>query len=386
MRDKTTGRLAVALAAVLVGSVLVSGAALGSQALTPTPLQQQVQQEDGEPSTQETAYLRVLHASPDAPAVDVSLNNETVVSDLAFGEATEYVEVAGGEYNLTITTAEGGDVVFQENVSVAQRSVTTVAASGQVSEDAAEPFAPLFVNDDAFEPDEGEAAVAVAHLSPDAPAVDVTVEDSDVVVAEDLSYGVVGDYVTVPEGDYTLEIREASEDNNGTVVATVDVELDEESAYTAYAIGTLAGDNDSEPFGLALTPDATTDVTLPDDDTDVVEPETPEEDDEGNETETPEGEETETETPEGEETETETPEGDDEETETETPEGEETETPEGDDEETETETPEGDETETETPEGDDETTETETPAGDDETTETETPAGDDEETETPAEE
>ncbi|MFC7135539.1 DUF4397 domain-containing protein [Halobaculum litoreum] len=207
-----------------------------------------MQQEDDGPTTQETAYLRVLHASPDAPAVDVALDNETVVEDLAFGEATGYLTVGAGEYNLTVSTAEGGDVVYEESVTVGPRTVTTVAASGQVSENASEPFAPLFISDDAYEPEEGEAAVAVAHLSPDAPAVDVTVEDSDVVVAENVSYGVVTDYATVPEGEYTLEIREATADNNGSVVATVDAELDEESAYTAYAIGTLAGENDSEPF------------------------------------------------------------------------------------------------------------------------------------------
>ncbi|MFC7096828.1 DUF4397 domain-containing protein [Halobaculum marinum] len=263
--------------AILVGSVLLAGGALGdAPELNPTTLQQ-VQEEDG-PTTQETAYVRVLHASPDAPAVDVALNNETVVSDLAFGESTEYLSVAAGEYELTITTADGGDTVYESNVTVGPRSVTTVAASGEVGENASQPFAPLFISDDAYEPEEGEAAVAVAHLSPDAPAVDITVEGSDVVVAENVSYGFVTDYVTVPEDEYTLEIRAASEDNNGTIVGTVEVELDEESAYTAYAIGSLAGENDSEPFQIALTPDATTTVELPDDDAEVVEPEGPPDD------------------------------------------------------------------------------------------------------------
>ncbi|SHG75202.1 protein of unknown function [Halobaculum gomorrense] len=218
---------------------------------------------DDGPSTQETAYLRVLHASPDAPAVNVSLNNETVVTNLEFGTTTDYLAVASGEYNLTVTTAEGGDVVYAENITVDPRSVTTVAAAEQVSENASEPFAPVFINDDAYTPADNESAVAVAHLSPDAPTVDVTVAGTDVVVADNVSYGSVTDYVTVPAGNYTLEIRAATAENNGSVVATVDVELEEETAYTAYAIGSFAGAEDNESFTVALTPDATTEVILP---------------------------------------------------------------------------------------------------------------------------
>ena len=272
MRDPPTTTLAVAFVIILAGSVVVSGATLGGLAgATPAAMQAA----DG-PSTQETSYLRVVHASADAPAVDVALDNETVVSGIELGEASDYLEVAAGEYRLTITAAESGDVVYDANVSIEARSVTTIAASGEVSENASQAFAPLFIRDDALQPAEGEAAVAVAHLSPDAPTVDVTVEGADTVIADNVSYAGVSDYVTVPAGEYTLEVREATADNNGSVVTTVDVSVANGSAYTAYAVGYLEADNASGPgFQVSLANDATTSVTLPSDA------------DEGNETEIP---------------------------------------------------------------------------------------------------
>jgi len=297
MRDPPIKTLAVAFVMILAGSVVVSGATLGGLAgATPAAMQAA----DG-PSTQETSYLRVVHASADAPAVDVALDNETVVSGIELGEASDYLEVAAGEYRLTITAAESGDTVYDANVSIEPRSVTTIAASGEVSENASQSFAPLFIRDDALQPAEGEAAVAVAHLSPDAPAVDVTVEGSDTVIADNVSYAGVSDYMTVPAGEYTLEIRAATEDNDGSVVATVDVSLEDGSAYTAYAVGYLEAENASGPgFQLSLVNDATTSVTLPSDADEGDETEMP-----ANETETPMSTELpeETETAEGTETE-----------------------------------------------------------------------------------
>lgn len=264
MGDPPTKTLAVAFVILLAGSVVVSGAALGGPAGA-SPAAALQQQADG-PSTQETSYLRVVHASADAPAVDVALDNETIVSGVELGEASDYLEIGAGDHRLTITAAESGDVVYDGNVSVEPRSVTTIAASGEVSENASQPFAPLFIRDDARQPAEGEAAVAVAHLSPDAPTVDVTVEGTGTVIAENVSYAGVSDYMTVPAGNYTLEIREATAENDGSVVTTVDVSLEDGSAYTAYAVGYLNAENASGPgFQLSLAEDATTSVTLPSD-------------------------------------------------------------------------------------------------------------------------
>ncbi|QPV62106.1 DUF4397 domain-containing protein [Halosimplex litoreum] len=243
--------IAVLLAAVLVGSVATVGVVAAMNAAG---------------NSQDTTYLRVAHASPDAPSVDVTVDDETVLSDVSFGTVSDYLTLEAGTYNVTIAAADDPDtVVFDDEVTLEARSVTTLAASGEISEGAETSFEPVAFEDDAFTPAENESAVRVAHLSPDAPTVDVTAENGSVVLAENVSFGNASDYVTVPEGDYTVEIREATEGNDGSVVTTVDVSLEGETAYSALAVGYLdaeAAPADT-PFEVVLTEDATSSVELP---------------------------------------------------------------------------------------------------------------------------
>jgi hypothetical protein len=299
MPDKSTATAAL-LAVVLVASLVVVGAPLNVQQMDDT-------------ATQETSYLRVAHTSPDAPAVDVTLGNETVLEGVAFGDVSDYLTVAAGTYNVTISVAADGAEVFDGNVTLEPRTATTLAASGEVSENATREFAPVAFEDDALEPGENESAVRVVHLSPDAPAVDVTVNTGNgtVVLAENATFGNASDYVTVPAGNYTVDIRAATAGNNGTVVTTVDLSLEGGTAYSAMAVGYLNADAApaDTPFEVVVTEDAETTITVPSDEEEMTEDE--EETEEGEEEEETEEGEEEEETEEGEEEE-ETEEGEEE--------------------------------------------------------------------------
>jgi hypothetical protein len=140
--------------------------------------------------------------------------------------------------------------------------------------------------------------------------------DSGTVLASNVTFQNASDYVNVPAGDYTLEIR--SNETNETL-ATVELSVEGGNAYSAVAAGYANPDESPAGASFQLVPlqDATMTVSLPT----VEEP--------AEETETDAiGEETETEAP-GEETETDAI-GEETETpgeETDAP-GEETETPE----------------------------------------------------------
>lgn len=234
---------------------LVGGAmAVGPHAASHVP---------AEPSDQSTTYLRVVHASADAPAVDVYLDNDSVATDASFGEVTDYQSLEAGTYNLTITEAGDRDaVVFEGSVTLEARTPTTVAASGELMEGAGT-FAPRAFTDDPFTPGANDAAIRVVHLSPDAPTVDVTTADGSVVLAENVSFGTASDYMTVPAGNYTVAVREATEAGDGTVVATADVSLAGGEANSAWAMGELEPEADEEPFTVGLTEDAMVTVHLP---------------------------------------------------------------------------------------------------------------------------
>jgi len=262
---------AVMFSIALVGSVMSAGAVIGAQMAADSG-------EDDAP-TQDTSYLRVTHASPDAPAVDVYLDNESVLTDVEFGTVSEYIPVRAGTYNVTITAAGDREaVVFDDAVSLDARSVTTVAAAGEVGENATQPFTPILYDDNALEPAENESAISIVHLSPDAPAVDVTVpgeNNNTTVLAENVSFSEASDYVTVPAGNYTVEIRAATPGNNGTVVTTADVSLEEGTANSALALGLLEPDDDEASFRVGVTEDVTASLEFPSDEAATEATETP---------------------------------------------------------------------------------------------------------------
>jgi len=53
------------------------------------------------------AEIRVIHGSPDAPAVDIYVEGSTtpLVEDLAYGDASSYASVDAGTYNVQIRAA-----------------------------------------------------------------------------------------------------------------------------------------------------------------------------------------------------------------------------------------------------------------------------------------
>lgn len=193
------------------------------------------------------ARVRVVHASPDAPAVDVFVDGSTVLSDVAFGDVSDYLDLAAGTYTVKITAAGDSDTVaFEGDVSVEAATDYTVAAIGELLE---ETFRPLILVDDTRQPVADISYLRVAHASPDAPAVDVTLFGGLITLFKDVSFGDATDYRALPSGEYTAEIRPAGSDD---LVAEVDVELESESAYTAFANGYLTPDDEptDRQFGL----------------------------------------------------------------------------------------------------------------------------------------
>ncbi|WP_348607756.1 DUF4397 domain-containing protein [Halobaculum rarum] len=99
-----------------------------------------------EPPADDTAAVRVVHASPDAPPVSVGVaDGDTLVESVAFGEASDYAEVPEGSYSLEIAAAEeaeagteNGTATGTENGTAAgTENGTETVAAGTETESAA---------------------------------------------------------------------------------------------------------------------------------------------------------------------------------------------------------------------------------------------------------
>lgn len=180
------------------------------------------------------ACVNIIHASPDAPEVDVYVDGAVALEGLAFGAASGWVALPAGDHQVQVTAA-GTDIetaVIDAEVTLEEGAAYEVAATGLLAEITPQ----IYPVDLSMIGDEGEemARVRVVHTSPDAPAVDVAVKDGDVLI-ENLAFPEASDYLEVPAASYDLEVRPT-----GTTDVALDlpgVELDAGTVYSVYAIG-----------------------------------------------------------------------------------------------------------------------------------------------------
>jgi hypothetical protein len=195
------------------------------------------------------ARLRVLHASPDAPAVDVYLDGSEAVGDLAFGSVTDYVPVPAGAHAVQVfpssANGSGTPVIDVPTLTLDAGKDYTVAAVGKLAD-----IEPLVLVDNNGAPAAGNAHIRVVHASPDAPNVDIFAAGAGVVVP-DLAFKEASAYLPLPAGSYDLEVRGAG--SQTAVLSLPDTQLDAGKVYTAFAIGLAAGD---PALSVKLTTDA----------------------------------------------------------------------------------------------------------------------------------
>ena len=181
------------------------------------------------------AEVRVVHASPDAPAVDVWVNGQPAITDLAFGEVSPYASLRAGQYDVQVvpTGATTPVVIDVQDLSLFFNTDYTVLAVNTLDK-----IEPLLLKDDNRPAAVPFARVRFVHASPDAPAVDIAVEDGPVLFGN-VSFKGVGDYVDVPAGVYNLEVRLAGTDT--VALSLPAVALDGGTTYTAIAVGLAGG-------------------------------------------------------------------------------------------------------------------------------------------------
>lgn len=140
-----------------------------------------------------TAEIRVVHGSPDAPAVDVYVagSADPVITDLEYGEASAYLEVPEGTYAFEVrpagAEASSEPVHTTGELELAEGDRVTALAAGYVGSTAGDDTFRVIPLAEGFDtPGTDEAIVRVVHASPDAPAVAIDVGNDGTPEVEDL--------------------------------------------------------------------------------------------------------------------------------------------------------------------------------------------------------
>ena len=198
------------------------------------------------------ARVRVVHASPDAPNVDVLVDNAVTLSNVPYLGVSDYLEVPSGNRNLKVNAAGTATTVIDADADLTDGSDYTVIASGLVSA-----IELLVLQDDNTAPAAGNVRVRAIHGAPSAPAVDiyVTAPGADLAVEapalSNVVFGDVADYLEAPAGTY--QVRVTPTGSKTVVIDSGPLTLTSGQVRTAIAVDAVGG---GAPFGLQLLEDS----------------------------------------------------------------------------------------------------------------------------------
>ena len=197
------------------------------------------------------ARIRVLHAAPMAPQVDVyatapgaDLAANSPLGTFSFKEDLGPLQVPAGDYQIRVTLPNApGTVVFDSGTVTLQDGNDFLIAAVENTTTGAAPISLMVANTfNAFEIHDinTPADLRVVHASPDAPAVDIVVNDDfmNPPLVEDLAFTETAGYVSVPAADYNVKVTPAGDP--GVIVIDADLTLETAKSYSVVALGTLA--------------------------------------------------------------------------------------------------------------------------------------------------
>lgn len=137
------------------------------------------------------AFVRVVHASPDAPAVDVYVKGvaNPILKALTYGDATKYLEVDEGMYDFELraspSTAKDPVAYSTGTIQIRQGTKNTAIAAGLLaSNDAQSKFRVVALADGNNVVSPGKSLVRIVHAGSDAPSVGIDVGNDNPAAPE----------------------------------------------------------------------------------------------------------------------------------------------------------------------------------------------------------
>lgn len=193
--------------------------------------------------------VRVIHASHDAPAVDVLIDDAKAVDNLAYGKSSGYAEVDAGNRNVkVVATGTTTPVLIEATPTLTADKYYSVFAVNTAAKIEA------VVAEDTGTADAAKATVRFVHASPDAPEVDIKIKKEDGTVVSSFSavkFKDVEDFIKVDPGTYSVAINVTGETE--VAVAYKGYEFKAGDVLTVVAHGTIA--DDDYDFGVRVFTD-----------------------------------------------------------------------------------------------------------------------------------
>ena len=190
-----------------------------------------------------TAKAMVIHASPDAPGVDLLVDDAIAGTNLTFPSNTGYLALSAETHNIKVNVTGSSSTVIEADLDFTKDMNYSIFAVDSVAN-----LGTLVLEDNLAAPASGNAHVRFIHLSPNAPAVDITTT-SGAIVFGNKSFKEYTDFTPLAAGSYDLQVR--LEGTETVVLDLPGIALADGKIYTVFAKGFVGG-TDSEALGAEI--------------------------------------------------------------------------------------------------------------------------------------
>jgi SH3-like domain-containing protein len=152
---------------------------------------------------EEVGFVRLMHAIPEAPSVEILVEGTVLLPALAYGEASEHLALPAGSYEVTLRNTETEEDLATASLTVVAGTALTAVAT--LADD--EPSVVVF-NDPIGAIDSRSARVNVINTT----AQEVQISLGDEAIAEDLAAGASTDAVEFDPIVAALSVTVGDED------------------------------------------------------------------------------------------------------------------------------------------------------------------------------
>ncbi|MCA9859068.1 MAG: DUF4397 domain-containing protein [Thermomicrobiales bacterium] len=180
--------------------------------------------------TPSDACVRVIHASPDAPAVDIYVNDSPIIEGLAFGASTDFVALPSGDDREVKIVPAGNPV--DDALTTSQFDLDAGNAYEVIALNMLEDLNVEIEDVDLTAVPDGQARMRVIHGAPDVDGVDVIVTDGPELFGG-VAFQDVSDYETLDAGDYDLQVKQGDD----VLIRVTDFAVDPGMVYDVIVIG-----------------------------------------------------------------------------------------------------------------------------------------------------
>jgi hypothetical protein len=182
--------------------------------------------DDSRPTQIPVAFVSLYHGSPDAPDLQVVVDNRSVFNKFEYTDYTGYLNFYTGNRNFKINPFNASNALVDTTLNFAEGKTYSVFVIDRVSS-----LETLLVRDSAASPASGKAMVRFVHLSPDAPSVNLAVEgETGAPLFGDQSFKVASAFKEVAAKSYSFSVKTAG--NDTALLELPDITLHAGKYYT----------------------------------------------------------------------------------------------------------------------------------------------------------